>query len=85
MTIQRRDTIEKAVRLILLFSLVGGMLLRAGDTTVSKTVPMPTLLNPTCILVDQSQLYVVEKSTISIFKKSDLTFVKKFGREGEGP
>ncbi|MCP4213128.1 MAG: hypothetical protein GY765_00660 [bacterium] len=42
-------------------------------------------MKPTSIFVDNSQIYIAEKATVSIYGKKDLTLLKKFGKEGEGP
>lgn len=39
----------------------------------------------TGIAVDDQQLYVIEQTTIHIYKLKDYSYVKKFGQKGEGP
>lgn len=39
----------------------------------------------TSIAVDNDQLYVVEQTTVHIYKLKDYKYLKKFGKKGEGP
>ncbi|MCP4213127.1 MAG: hypothetical protein GY765_00655 [bacterium] len=76
---------KTTIRVMLLLLLFAGALSAAGKAYATKTVPMPELMNPGNIFVDNTQLYIVERATVIIYKKKDLTLVKKFGKEGEGP
>jgi len=51
----------------------------------AKVVPLPGLLKPYQVKVDESKIYIVEGATISIYSLKDFSFLKKFGKEGEGP
>ncbi len=50
-----------------------------------KEVPLPEVLKPEDLTVDDSQLYVIEGTTIHIYSTKDFKLKKTFGRHGEGP
>lgn len=66
-------------------SLLAVMLIITGLGLGAKVVPMPDLLKPDDILLDKDYMYVVEKTTVSIYSLKDLKLVKKFGKQGSGP
>lgn len=50
-----------------------------------KTIPMPDLVNPEVLMMDENQMYVVEGTTIYIYDAENFSLKKKFGKRGEGP
>ncbi|MCP4218542.1 MAG: hypothetical protein GY765_28160, partial [bacterium] len=73
------------IRVILFLPALVGILWAADQAPTTKKIPIPQLMKPTGIFVDDSRLYIVETSSISIFNKKDLMLIKKFGKAGEGP
>ncbi len=57
----------------------------SGLIAESNLFLMEDLNKPESILVDESQIYVTENSSIYIYSKKDFKLVKKFGKSGEGP
>ena len=53
--------------------------------TFSDSVPMDDLVKPSMIVVKDGKLYVLEKTTISIYSIRDMKLITKFGKSGEGP
>ncbi len=51
----------------------------------AKIIPLPELLKPELIQVDDTRLYVVEKASIYMYSLKDFKLLKKFGKQGEGP
>jgi hypothetical protein len=51
----------------------------------AQIVPVPGLINPDEIKIDDRQIYFVDGITIHIYSLKDFKFIKKFGKEGEGP
>ncbi|MCP4153652.1 MAG: hypothetical protein GY757_38340, partial [bacterium] len=51
----------------------------------AKVVPLPDLKRPFFIKVDDSQVYISDGPTVSVYFLKDLSLIKKFGRQGEGP
>ncbi len=51
----------------------------------SKVVPLPTLINPDSILIENDQIYITDMEKICIYSSKDFTLKKKFGKKGEGP
>jgi hypothetical protein len=51
----------------------------------SKLVPLPNLINPDSILIDNDQIYITDMEKIYIYSSKDFTLKKKFGKKGEGP
>ena len=48
-------------------------------------VPLPELLKPISIQVDDSQIYITEGASVYIYSLEGFKLLKKFGKEGEGP
>jgi len=46
---------------------------------------MEDLVKPSMITVKDGRLYILEKTTISIYSLKDLKLIRKFGKSGEGP
>jgi hypothetical protein len=69
----------KKVILIMLLMLFASLLL------VGKKVPLPDLVKPRHIAVDENQMYVTQGATVFIYSLKDFKLIKKFGKEGEGP
>jgi hypothetical protein len=57
----------------------------AGCTFAAKVAIFPALMLPHSIVVDETQVYIVDGAQIYIYSLKDYTFKKKFGKEGEGP
>ena len=51
----------------------------------TKVVPLPNLLKPGLIRLDENQMYITEEANIYIYSLKDFHLVKKFGKPGEGP
>jgi hypothetical protein len=47
--------------------------------------PLPGLINPDSIMVDDHHIYITDSETIYIFSAVDFKLKTKFGRAGEGP
>lgn len=56
----------------------------SGLLFCEKVATLTEVLKPTNITIDK-YIYVNERTTINIYNKEDYTFIKKFGKEGEGP
>ncbi|MCP4218615.1 MAG: hypothetical protein GY765_28535, partial [bacterium] len=76
---------KKTIRVMFIWLAFAGTLWSAGQAPATKKIPMPDLMKPTGFFADNSQLYIVEKSTVSIYSKKNPTLVKTFGKAGEGP
>ena len=50
-----------------------------------KVATLPEIMKPSALFVDDSQLYLTEGATIYIYSLKDYKFIKKFGKEGQGP
>jgi hypothetical protein len=50
-----------------------------------KKATLHEVMNPGGLQVDDSQLYVSETAAVYIYSLKDFKFVKKFGKQGEGP
>ena len=51
----------------------------------ARVVPLPEVVRPTSLSVDDTQLYICEHEKISIYSLKDFKLIKKFGEKGEGP
>ncbi|MGD2090062.1 MAG: hypothetical protein PVH61_28050 [Candidatus Aminicenantes bacterium] len=51
----------------------------------AEVVPLPGLINPDSITVDNQHIYITDRETIYVFSVVDFKLKKKFGKEGEGP
>lgn len=56
-----------------------------GSLPGVQIVPVPDLVNPDEIKIDDRQIYFVDGTTIHIYSLGDFRLVKKFGKAGEGP
>jgi hypothetical protein len=72
----------KKLKVFLMFV---SFLLLTGVIFAEKVLTFPELMRPFFIRVDDSQMYVTDGPTISIYSLSDYKLLKQFGREGEGP
>lgn len=61
------------------------MLLMSVFVRGEKVAVINEVLKPTSIAVDDTQLYIVERTSIFIYSLKDYTFIKKFGKDGQGP
>lgn len=50
-----------------------------------KLTELPEINKPTNIAMDQSRLYIPERSTVYIYRLKDYKLIAKIGREGQGP
>lgn len=53
--------------------------------TANQVVPLPEVLKPAMMVVENGKLYILEKTTVYIYSLTDFKLLKRFGREGEGP
>ncbi len=67
------------------FFLVSIIIFFLSVSTFSESYPMEDLVKPSMITVKDDKLYILEKTTISIYSIRDLKLVSKFGKSGEGP
>jgi hypothetical protein len=51
----------------------------------AQVVPLPGLINPDSIMVDDHHIYITDRETIYIFSAVDFKLKTKFGKKGEGP
>jgi hypothetical protein len=51
----------------------------------AQVVPLPELINPDEITVDNHHIYITDRETIYIFSVVDFKLKTKFGKAGEGP
>lgn len=51
----------------------------------TNIVPLPGLITPRTIIVDNDEIFITEDLTVTIFSAKDFKLKKKFGKEGEGP
>ncbi len=57
----------------------------SGSQSATQVVPLPGLINPDSITVDNHHIYITDKETIYIFSVVDFKLKTKFGKAGEGP
>lgn len=77
---QIKKKLMKRVILILLVFLTFG-----GAVSGRKLAALTEILKPRSIVIDDRQIYILEKKTIFIYSLNDFKLKKKFGNEGEGP
>lgn len=65
--------------------LILALLLLTPLVHAKKVVPMPDLVNPDAITLDNNQIYIAEGTSIYIYRLKDFKLIKKIGKEGEGP
>ena len=51
----------------------------------NKLIPLPDLLRPESMSLDDTQMYITEKANIYIYSLKDFKLIKKFGKSGSGP
>ena len=73
----------KKIILILLFVLLTRFVMPGNMETVK--IPLPDLVNPHALAVDENQIYISEGAAVYIYSFKDFKLIKKFGKEGEGP
>ncbi|MCP4153616.1 MAG: hypothetical protein GY757_38160 [bacterium] len=61
------------------------LLLFAAFVFGGKAVPLPDVLKPGGIAIDESQIYIWENTTVHIYSLKDFSLKKTFGKKGEGP
>jgi hypothetical protein len=47
--------------------------------------PLPGLLKPNFLRVSSDGIFIFEGATVYMYSIENLSFIRKFGREGEGP
>jgi hypothetical protein len=67
---------------LLIFLLV---VMVAGLAFAEKLGVLTEVLTPEMIEVSDNEIYVVEGATIFMYSLKDLSFIRKFGKSGEGP
>jgi hypothetical protein len=55
------------------------------DPFAEKVAIFKEIFKPQMIDLVKNFLYIVEKDNISIYQQPDMKFIRKFGKEGEGP
>lgn len=73
------------MKFIIIIGLVVIIPALVSGASESKVVPLPDLLNPDLIRVDENQMYITEGANIYIYSLKDFRLIKKFGKRGEGP
>jgi hypothetical protein len=73
------------IRFIVIIGLVVIIPTLVKGDIATKVVPLPDLLNPDLIRVDENQMYITEDANIYIYSLKDFHLLKKFGKRGEGP
>lgn len=51
----------------------------------TRVIPMPDLMKPETLVLDKTQMYVTEGTSIYIYSLKDFKLIKKFGKKGGGP
>jgi len=77
--------VRNKIRFILIIGLVVLIPVLVNGDIATKVVPLPDLLNPDLIRVDENQMYITEVANIYIYSLKDFRLIKKFGKRGEGP
>lgn len=67
--------------MVILLTAVLSVLLQAE----TRVIPMPDLVKPEALSVDQTQLYITEGVFVYIYSLKDFKLIKKIGKKGEGP
>lgn len=50
-----------------------------------KLADLPELVKPSAMNMNDSHLYVCDRAEVKIYSRRDFKFIKKFGKQGEGP
>lgn len=61
------------------------LLLLTSFIFAEKVLDLPELNRPFFIRMDDERLYITDGPTISIYSLKDYSFVKRFGKSGDGP
>ncbi|MCK5005091.1 MAG: hypothetical protein KAS21_08380 [Candidatus Aminicenantes bacterium] len=69
---------NRAILLVIVLLIFSGFIF-------SEIHMMEDLVKPSLIIVKNNKLYVLEKTTISIYSIKDMKLINKFGKSGEGP
>lgn len=70
-------------KLILLFFVIFFVILILNAEVI--VIPIPDVVNPASVTLDEKQLYITEGTSIYIYSLPDFKLIKKFGKRGEGP
>jgi hypothetical protein len=57
-----------------------GVLLKA-----EKVHPLPEIMNPTIIVVNENKLYISDRYSIIVYSLDDFSILHRFGKKGDGP
>jgi hypothetical protein len=79
------DKSSKKNNLKFICFLVIMMIAFGGYLYSEKVATLTGFYNPMSIVVDDQNIYIIEKSTVYIYSAESYKFINKFGREGEGP
>jgi hypothetical protein len=79
MVLDRRQKMRRITGNILFLFFLSSFQLAA------QMVPLPGLINPDSITVDNHHIYITDRETIYIFSVVDFKLKTKFGKAGEGP
>lgn len=71
--------LKKTLGIIILFLIAIPLLAE------TKIVPLREIQKPSYMVFDNTQMYIVEGTTIYIYSLKDFKLIKKFGKQGEGP
>jgi hypothetical protein len=55
------------------------------SVSAKKVATFPDLKNPNQLYLDDSRIYMVDDTFIYIYSSKDYSFIKRFGKRGEGP
>ncbi len=67
------------------YIVLGLLVLLSGITFGKVVATLSEVMKPLQIVIDEDQLYVIEKAKIYIYSLKDYKFIKMFGKPGEGP
>ena len=57
----------------------------ASSQNNPRIIPLPDLLRPRALYIDQERFYIFEHSSVSIYNRKTVSLISKFGKRGEGP
>ncbi len=56
-----------------------------GAAGTISAIPMKELNDPKHMTADDRRIYITEEASVLIYSLTDFTFIKRFGKKGEGP
>ncbi|MCP4152085.1 MAG: hypothetical protein GY757_30370 [bacterium] len=78
-------TMKKLCTLLLALLSLLSLSLLSIDAKEIKKVVLPELLKAERLALDNDRMFITENLSIYIYSMKDFKFIKKFGKEGEGP